>query len=107
MSKTSRVFSVSLPRTKAKAKTKGPPHHPLSPNTAVKQSLDCQSFAPFYVQVASAQASLGLSPKPAPEYTCIHGFKLHPFCRAQRHHFGKDPQCSLSLLQVISHPSFS
>ena len=44
--------------------------------------------------------------KPLHEYTCTLSLKLPQFCCLGTHCFGKDPQCSPHLLQVIN-PSFS
>ena len=41
-----------------------------------------------------------------PFYTCTLSLKVPQFCCSGRHCFGKDPQCSPYLLQVIN-PSFS
>ena len=37
------------------------------------------------------------------EYACALSLKLPQFCCSGRHCFGKNPQCSLYLLQVINH----
>ena len=41
------------------------------------------------------------------EYACTLSLKLPQFCCSLRHCFGKDPQCSPYLLQLIITPSFS
>ena len=45
--------------------------------------------------------------KPLHEYAWTLSLKLSQFCGSERHCFGKDPQCSPYLLQVIINPSFS
>lgn len=41
-------------------------------------------------------------PKPLHEYACTRSLTLPQFCHSGRHCFGKDPQCSPYLPQVIS-----
>ena len=44
--------------------------------------------------------------KPLHDYACTLSLKLPQFCCSGRYCFGKDPQCSPYLLQVIIDPSF-
>ena len=57
----------------------------------------CQSSPQFYAELYYTQA--------LHEYACALSLKLPQFSCSGRHCFGKDPQCSPYLLQVVN-PSF-